>query len=212
MQPPTTILIADDHPIVLDGLAALFQAAGHSVIARCMSGIEVFEALQRVAPDVIILDLNMPAPNGIEIVRQLKGTAHPAKIVLLTSHLDDGQIVEAIRLGVDGIVLKETPPQQLITCLDSVQAGRQWFDSAIAARALNMVGSLASRKQRADQLTARETDVVRLVARGLRNKEVARALTITEGTVKMYLHSIYEKLNVASRVELTNAARQHELL
>jgi two-component system, NarL family, nitrate/nitrite response regulator NarL len=212
MQPPTTILIADDHPIVLDGLVALFQASGHTVVAQCMSGVEVIEALQRVKPEVLVLDLNMPAPNGLEIVRQLKGSAHPAKIVLLTSHLDDGQIVEAIRLGIDGIVLKETAPQQLITCLDTVRAGRPWFDSAIARRALNTVASPAPRNQLAERLTAREMDVVRLVARGLRNKEVARELMITEGTVKMYLHTIYEKLSVASRVELGNTAREHGLL
>lgn len=212
MAPTATVLIADDHPIVLEGLVALFHGSGHSVIARCTSGLEVLDALQRVAPDILVLDLNMPPPDGLEIARTLRQRGHPAKIVLLSSNLDDGEIIEAMRLGIDGIVLKETAAQQLIVCLDTVRQGRRWFDPEVAARALNTAMRQGPAARPADQLTARELDVARLVARGMRNKEVARALTITEGTVKMYLHNIYEKLNVASRVELANLAREQGLL
>jgi two-component system nitrate/nitrite response regulator NarP len=212
MTPTTTILVADDHPIVLEGLVALFQGSGHTVIAKCTSGPEVFDALQRLKPDILLLDLNMPPPNGLEIARLLKQRGHPARIVLLTSHLHDEDIVTAMRLGINGIMLKETAAQQLIACLDAVCQGRQWFDPEVASRALNSALWQSPTPRAADQLTSRELDVARLVARGMRNKEVARQLSITEGTVKMYLHNIYEKLNLGSRVELANLAREQGLL
>ena len=206
------ILIADDHPIVLEGLVALLEASGHSVIARCASGPEVLEALQRLQPDILLLDLNMPAPDGLEIARSLTEPARRAGIVLLTSTLDDSQIAQAVRLGVGGIVLKESASQQLIACLDAVRSGRQWFDPEVAKRAISARGPDDPTSRPAERLTPRELDVARLVARGLRNKEVARQLSITEGTVKMYLHSIYEKLNIGSRLELANIARERRLL
>lgn len=212
MTPESTILIADDHPIVLEGLVALFQGSGHSVIARCTSGAEVLETLQKLEPDILVLDLNMPPPDGLEIARILKQRGHPARLVLLTSHLDDEDIVAAMRLGIHGIMLKETAAQQLVACLDTICQGRQWFDPEVASRALNSAMWQSPTPRAADQLTTRELDVARLVARGLRNKEVARQLSITEGTVKMYLHTIYEKLNLASRVELANLAREQGLL
>ncbi len=212
MPQTATVLIADDHPIVLDGLTALFLGSGHSVIAQCRSGVEVLEALHRVEPDILVLDLNMPAPDGLEIARTLKQRRHPASVVLLTSELSDEEILEAMRLGIGGIVLKESVSQQLVNCLEKVISGRQWFDPEVAQRALNAVLWDAPSTRAANLLTARELDVVRLVARGLRNKEVARELIITEGTVKMYLHNIYEKLNLAGRVELANLARDQGLL
>lgn len=211
MSPTATVLIADDHPIVLEGLAALFEGSGHSVVARCTSGLEVLDALQGVDPDILVLDLNMPPPDGLEIARTLKQRGHRAGIVLLTSDLADDDIIQAMQVGVAGIVLKEAASQQLIACLDAVHAGRQWFDREIANRALSSVASQAPSGRVADRLTPRELDVARLVARGLRNKEVARELAITEGTVKMYLHNIYDKLEVAGRVELANVVRDRGL-
>lgn len=212
MPTPTTVLIADDHPIVLEGLVALLQASQHAVVARCTSGAEVLEALQRIEPDILVLDLNMPPPDALELARSLKQSDHPAKIVLLTSDLADDELVEAVRLGIPGIVLKETAAQQLIACLDAVGAGQRWFDAEIARRAMDAAVWHAPGHRAADRLAPRELEVARLVARGLRNKEVARELTITEGTVKMYLHSVYEKLNVTSRVELANIAREQGLV
>ena len=212
MPQKASVLIADDHPIVLDGLAGLFNGSGHSVVAQCRSGAEVLQALQQVEPDILVLDLNMPAPDGLEIARTLKQRRHPAAIVLLTSELSDEEILDAMRLGVRGIVMKESASQELVTCLDKVASGRQWFDPEVSQRALNAVMWDTRSTRAADLLSARELDVVRLVARGLRNKEVARELTITEGTVKMYLHNIYDKLNLTSRVELANRARDEGLV
>ncbi len=154
----------------------------------------------------------MPAPNALEIAQTLRQRRYPARIVLLTSDLADPEIIEAMNLGVAGIVLKETAAQQLLTCLDTVASGQRWFDPEIARRFMNRAVPSSPPPQSAERLTARELDVARLVARGLRNKQIARELSITEGTVKMYLHNVYEKLNVTSRVELANVAREEGLL
>ena len=208
----TRILIADDHPIVLEGLAALFRDTAYDVVARCRSGAEVLAALEREAVEILVIDVNMPPPGGLEILAMMKREAQPAKVVLLTSSLSDGQILEAVRLGADGIVLKESAPQQLASCLQSVGAGERWFDAEVARRAVGEAVSHKARDEATRLLSPRELEIVRLVSRGLRNKEIARELRITEGTVKVYLHTIYEKLEVTSRVELSNLARDRNML
>ena len=194
----TSVLIADDHPIVLEGLSSLLERTEMTVIARCRSGGEVFDALARLSPDIVVLDVNMPAPGGLEVAARLKELERGPKIVLLSSSFAEGQIDQAIALNVEGIVLKETASQQLLACLDVVRDGRRWFDPEVTRRTIQN----RSHVKLTAKLTPRELDVVRLVARGLRNKEVARQLGITEGTVKMYLHSVYDKLGIGSRFEL----------
>ncbi len=207
-----TLLIADDHPIMLKGLVSLLQDAGYRILAGCTSGVEVEAALSESSPDILVLDVNMPPPNGFALLRQIKESNVAGRVVLLTSSIEDVDVLRAVRLGVDGIVLKESASRQLLLCLDSVTAGERWLDPELTERALNaaLVGQQTARPQLS--LTSRELQVVELVSRGMRNKEVARTMQVTEGTVKVYLHAIYEKLGVTSRVELANAAREHGLV
>lgn len=208
----TRVLIADDHPIVLEGIVAMLRGTDYEVMARCTGGDEVLAALAKAEPDIALLDVSMPAPTGTEILRRLKEEGKDTKVVLLTSSLDDALLLDAIRLGVDGIVLKESAPRQLIQCLDSVRAGDRWLDPQVTRRAIDAAIALREAPEAGySPLTARELEVTRLLARGLRNKEIAFELGITEGTVKAYLHSIYNKLEVSTRVELTNAARARGL-
>lgn len=201
----TTILVADDHPIVLEGLDALLRKFRYSVVALCVNGKEVLDALheQQLGPDIVLLDIHMPPPNGLELASMLKHDSHQAKVVLLTSNIDDKQILAAMELGVDGIVLKDTASQQLIAALDAVQAGRQWFDGDIVKRAVSKVQSVEKSRAATDLLSPREMEVVQLVVRGMSNKEIARELGLTDGTVKFYLHRIYQKLNVDSRAAMS---------
>ena len=210
----TAILVADDHPIVLEGLDALLRKFQYSVVALCVNGEEVLNALheQQLEPDIVLLDIHMPPPSGLELAHKLKQDGHPAKIVLLTSNIDDKQIVAAMQLGVDGIVLKDTASQQLIAALDAVRAGRQWFDGDIVRRAVSKAQSVEKSKTATDLLSSREMDVAQLVARGMRNKEIARELGLTEGTVKFYMHRIYQKLDIDSRATVATVLRDSDLL
>jgi DNA-binding NarL/FixJ family response regulator len=203
------LVLADDHPLVLDGLEQLFSdSAEFAVVARCSDGDEALAALRRHRPDVVILDLRMPGPDGLAVVRAMRSEGLAAGVVLLTAALDDAEVVAAVRLGVQGIVLKEMASAVLVHAVREVHGGRAWLDPGATRRAL---GSLLQRdsgeRGEPPALTPREAEIVRLVAAGLRNKEIARRLAITEGTVKIHLHNVFEKLNVGSRTELTVYAR-----
>jgi two-component system nitrate/nitrite response regulator NarP len=204
------LLIADDHGIVLEGVEALLRNAGYAIAERCTSGDEVVAAIEARPPDVMVLDVQMPGPDGLEILRRVKHRNLPIRVILLSSSINNVQALEAIRLGVDGLVLKEAAGSELIECLANVCAGRQWLGPRAARLALEAAVAPASGRP-TDLLTPRERDVAERVARGQRNKEIARELNVTEGTVKMHLHNIYEKLQVKNRTELALVARDSGL-
>ena len=208
------ILLADDHPIVLDGLEALFRLEPDiDVVGRCLSGDEVLPALREHQPDLLLLDIRMPRMDGMEVLRELRRARLATRVVLLAATFEDDQVVEALRLGVRGMVLKELAPPLLIECVRRVHAGGQWIEQQASGRALEtLVRRDAAEKEMARDLTPREIELVRLAASGLRNREMSRRLEISEGTVKMHLHNVYRKLKIDNRVELANYARQKGLL
>lgn len=208
----TAVLIADDHPVVLEGLAALLRGTIYSVVVRCTSGQDVLRALDSVGIDIFLLDLNMPRPNGLELVRDLRIRGLAQRAVLLTSSLTQEQLTEALELGVGGLVLKESAARQLLRCLETVETGEQWIDPELTRRFVRGPFLGSGSKDRNEGLTSRELEVLKLVATGSRNKEIGRTLSLTEGTVKTYLHSIYQKLEVSNRIEMVNAARKKGLL
>jgi DNA-binding NarL/FixJ family response regulator len=213
-QAPIRIVIADDHPIVLGGLAQLLSLeADMTVAARCTTGHEALAAIARHRPDVAVLDLTMPGRSGMDVLRELHATHTPVRVVLLTARIGHEQVLDALKLGVAGIVLKESAPLQILDCIRRVAAGGQWIDQVIGSRTLDHVLRRQSGAMKAAAiLTAREIEVVRMVARGLRNKEIADQLSITEGTVKAHLRTIFEKLDVDSRGKLILYARERHLV
>jgi len=211
---PIRLVLADDHPIVLDGLEALFRLGrDFQVVARCTNGEDALTAVRRHRPDILVLDIHMPGKDGLAVLRALHQERLPTKVVLLAATLDDAQVIEAMRHGARGMVLKERATQQLVQCLHKVHAGEQWFEKQAFGHVLD---TLMRRESGARDvhavLTPREVEMVRLVASGLRNKEVAKRLAISEGTVKIHLHNIYEKLHVQSRVELVLRAQADHLV
>ena len=208
------ILLADDHPIVLDGLEALFRLESDlAVVGRCRSGDEVLPAVRQHKPDVLLLDIRMPGMNGMEVLRALRHERLATRVVLLAAAFEDDQVVEALRLGVRGMVLKELAPPLLIECVRRVHAGGQWIEQQASGRALeSLIRRDAAAKEAGRELTPREIELVRLAASGLRNREMSRRLEISEGTVKMHLHNIYRKLKLENRVALANYARLKGLL
>lgn len=200
----TRIMIADDHPIIVSGLESLLSKSGYEVAATVASGAEALDKLAEVEPDILILDIQMPDGNGMDVLRIVRSGGDERAVVLLTAGIEDRQAAEAGDLGVNGLVLKDSPPDQLLHCLEEVSHGRRWIDPDIAGRMAHRVGREANA---IENLSAREQAVVGLVMQGLRNREIATMLGIAEGTVKVHLHKVYEKLGVGSRTELVIYAR-----
>jgi len=207
------IAVADDHPFILDGLEQLFRNESDiEIVARTTNGEEALEAVERLRPDVLVLDVRMPKMDGIELLRQMQERQSTTKVVLLTASLDDARLLEAFRLGASGLVLKESAPRLLVQSVRQVAMGEQTWNGKAIAGALRLV---LQREQAAAslgvQLTPRELEVTKMVAAGLRNKEIAARLEISEGTVKFHLHGIYEKLQIDGRYALMSYARDRGL-
>jgi DNA-binding NarL/FixJ family response regulator len=212
--PAIRIVLADDHPIVLDGLQRLFQSQGDfDVVSCCSTGDEALDVIRHDGVDVLVVDLRMPAPNGLDVLRTLSEEQRRCRTVLLTAALRDDDIVEAVRLGVAGIVLKEASPDALIDCVRRVYRGEQVIDHETMSRAFGRVLQRETAAREANKmLTPREIEIVKMVATGLRNKVIADRLSISEGTVKIHLHNIYEKLGVDGRLELVLFAQAKNLV
>ncbi len=211
---PISLVLADDHPIVLDGLERLFELErDFSVVARCLDGDEAVLAVRQHRPDVLVLDLRMKKIDGLTVLRQIQEEKLPTRVVLLTAALDERDLLEAIRLGVRGVLLKEMAPRLLVQCIRKVHAGGQWLEKESTSRALeSMLKREAGARELGAVLTPREIEIMRMVATGLHNREISEKLHISEGTVKIHLHHIYEKLDITGRVELTVYARDKGLV
>lgn len=155
----------------------------------------------------------MPGCSGLDLQREIVASRIPARVILLTARIEHEQVMEALELGVAGIVLKESAPLQILDCIRRVAAGEQWLDQVIGPRTLDGVLRRQAAIDRAtDVLTAREIEVVRMVASGLRNKEIADGFAISEGAVKAHLCTIFEKLGIESRMKLSVYARENALV
>ncbi|HKP79932.1 MAG TPA: response regulator transcription factor [Phenylobacterium sp.] len=205
----TTVVVADDHPLMLEAVAGLFQPPGFSVVARCQDGAQARNAIRQHQPDLAVLDVHMPRVTGLELLAQARAEGWTTRILLLTAGLEPEPIVQAIRLKVDGLVLKGAGADVLMRAAEAVASGTQWIDKEAMAQVIGVLAAPPLAEPVA--LTPRETDVVRQVAQGRRNKEIARDLGISEGTVKMHLHNLYEKLSVSSRTELAILVRERKL-
>lgn len=198
------LILADDHPLVLDGLEQLIRVEpDFEVVARCRDGEEALREVRAQQPDVLVLDVRMPRVDGLEVLRTLRQEEIPTRVVLLTAAVEEEELVEALRLGVGGVVLKEMAPHLLLEAMREVHSGGSWLDKGSVSRIVTkLLHESEGRKEAAQLLTPRELEIVRMVARGLRNRAIAEQLLISEGTVKIHLHNIYQKLAVDGRLEL----------
>ena len=211
---PIRVLLADDHPVVATGLKQLITADREfEVVGTCLNGDEALTAIRRLMPSIALIDLSMPGTNGLGVLKAVADEKLETAVVLLTAQISDDEVCEAIRLGVRGIVLKELAPQLIITCLRRVASGGQWLEKDTVGRALEkMLRRESGNQEMSSQLTAREIEIAKLAGAGMRNREIADRLFIAEGTVKVHLHSIYEKLSVKTRYELMVYVRDKGLL
>ena len=211
---PIRLILVDDHPIVLQGLRQLFERQLDFAVTACCSDAETaFEAVRSHHPDVLVLDLRLPGQDGLGLLRRLSHEGIACRTVLLTAAITEAEVLEAVKLGVRGLVLKESPPATLLNCVRLVHAGEQWLDQKTVTRAFTKIlDREAAIREVSQELTPREIEITRMVAEGLRNRAIADKLSISEGTVKTHLHNIYEKLGVDGRLELTLCAQQKGLV
>lgn len=198
------IFLADDHPMIRTALEALLRDTEFELVGTAATGEAALREIDRLQPDILLLDLQMPGGSGMEVLRQLRANGTPLRVVLLTAAIDDSSLLEAKALKVHGIVLKNSDPAYLLDCLDRVRHGRIWIDPEVALRAERLM-KIATPEIRAP-LAPREKQVIALVRKGLRNREIAEQLGVKEGTIKAYLHAIFEKAGVSSRTELATRA------
>jgi two-component system nitrate/nitrite response regulator NarP len=194
--------------MIRTALEVLLRDTEFEIVGTAGSGEAALAEAGRLGPDILLLDLQMPAGTGMDVLRRLRAEKSKLKVVMLTAAIDDSSLLEARALKVEGIVLKNSDPAFLLDCLQSVREGRSWFDPELAERARQLARKL--RPGRFETLAPRERQLIGFVRRGLRNREIAEQLGVTEGTVKVYMHAIFEKLGVSTRTEL--AIRADEFL
>jgi len=209
-----TVVIADDHPLILKGLGGLLGSEqDFTLLAQCMNGDEALVAVRAYRPDVLVLDLHMPKKDGLSVLREMKAEGLETRVVLLAAEMENEEVLEATRLGVRGVVLKEMAPRLLVQCLRKVHAGDMWLERRSAALAFEtLLRREAGAREVSKLLTPREIEIARMAAQGHRNKAIGDGMAISEGTVKTHLHHIYEKVHVQSRTELVLYCKEKGLI
>jgi len=199
------ILIVDDHPVVRAGLTSMLGTQPElQVIGSASSGEEALAIIQRENPDVVLLDLRMPGLNGIDMLLAAKKSGTQTRTIILTSYETDEDIYRAVQAGAQGYLLKDTPLKEMLDAIRAVNAGKRYIPRQIAQR-------LAERMMRAE-LTAREIEILKMLAKGPTNKQIGQALGISDFTVRNHVNSIIEKLEVSDRTEAATTAIQRGII
>lgn len=213
---PVRVLIADDHSLFREGLRKLIESeGGFEVVGEAADG-EMLMALVRVhQPDIILLDLAMPRQDGMGVLRELAAAEFPVRTILLTASIDKAQIVQALKLGAYGVILKESTTQRLFDSIRCVMAGQYWIGRESVSDLVRAFRSISSTegvsRSRDFGLTPRELEIVTLVVAGYSNPEIAQRCTISEQTVKHHMSNVFDKLGVSNRLELALFAVNHQL-
>lgn len=213
---PIRVLIADDHSLFRDGLRKLIESeAGFEVVGQASDGEMLLEMARQQQPDLILLDLAMPRRDGMEVLRELAAAEVPARTLVLTASINKSQIVQALKLGAYGVILKECTTQRLFDSIRCVMAGQYWVGRESVSDLVRALRSVASSepgsRSRDFGLTPRELEIITLVVAGYSNPEIAQRCTISEQTVKHHMSNVFDKLGVSNRLELALFAVNHQL-
>ncbi len=201
-----TLIIADDHMLIREGLKQLLELEGDiSVVAQAGNGQEAIEKTLEYKPDILLLDINMPEINGIDVLRRLKDVGANTKVIILTIHDDKEYLFATMKIGADGYILKDSDANSLIRAIRDVNSGRTYIQPNLAKM---MVDELNYKDEESNgmlkkirSLTKREYEVLTLIAEGLNNKDIADKLFISEKTVKNHVSSIFKKIGVNDRIQ-----------
>lgn len=215
-MPPIRVLLVDDHPLVRDGLACLLAEQDLQVVGEAGDGLEALRMAREVRPDLILMDVRMPRCDGLQATRLIKAEMPHVKIVMLTVCEDNHTIFEAIKSGASGYLLKSLRTADFFDLLGGITQGEAPLPRSLATRILEEFARQSQKGSTEDRpghgLTEREQEVLQLVARGTRNKDIAEALSITENTVKHHLKHILEKLHLRNRSQVVAYALQTGLV
>ena len=214
-KPPVRILVADDHAIFRDGLRKLLGDADDvTIVGEASNGTECMKMLQKLKPDILLLDLRMPEKDGLAVLEEVNFDSLPTRVIVLTAAEDDRDVVRAMRLGARGVVLKQSASDLLLKSIRKVADGEIWLDNRMTAEVIDAFKKSSESGGRRDKplLSEREKEIVQLVAQGFRNREIGEKLFISEQTVKNHLHNIFDKLGVSDRLELALYAIHHRLI
>lgn len=210
-DPRISLLIVDDHPVVRDGLRGMFESApGFTVLGEASNGVDAVGRTEELDPDVVLMDLRMPGGGGVDAIRELTRRRARARILVLTTYDTDSDTLPAIEAGATGYLLKDAPREELFTAVRAAAQGRTVLSPAVASRLVSAVRT--PRASGNEPLSAREREVLALVARGTSNREIARELFISEATVKTHLTHLYAKLGVNDRAAAVATAYQRGIL
>lgn len=203
-----SVLLADDHAFIRAGVEAVLSSTEYRIAAAVSNGREALAAVRAHDPAVCVFDVTMPEMDGVEALKALRRSGDSRPVILLTAQIDDGRLFDAIEARVNGIIGKEGAEDTLASTIDAVLAGKQ----VVAPELMERARAEATRRSTPSpfaNLTRREKTIVSLIARGSRNRDIAAELGITEGTVKVYLHALYQKLGIENRTELAVLALRH---
>jgi two-component system, NarL family, nitrate/nitrite response regulator NarL len=208
------VLMADDHVMFRQGVRKLLEDEDDiSIVGEAANGNECVLMMAKVKPDILLLDLNMPDKDGLTVLEELNFDSLPTQVIVLTATEDDREAVRAMRLGARGIVLKQSASDLLVKSIRQVNGGEIWLDNRITAEVMKAFATSSDGRARRDKLLSdRESQIMRLVAQGQRNKEIGQNLFISEQTVKNHVHNIFDKLGVSDRLELALYAIHHHLI
>jgi DNA-binding NarL/FixJ family response regulator len=202
-----TLLLVDDHEVVREGLRALLQAEpGFTVVGEAADGINAVRAVEALRPDVLVLDLVMQGMHGLEVTRRVKELAPRTRILVLTMHATDAYVVQALRNGADGYVLKDARAEELIHAVRQVAAGRGYLSPSLEGRALDGEAAGSADGDAYDELTAREREILDLAAQGLSSRDIAERLFISPRTAEGHRAKVMAKLGLRSQTELVRYA------
>jgi DNA-binding NarL/FixJ family response regulator len=202
------VIVVDDHPVVRHGIVSMLRyEADIEVVGEAADGAEALRLILDLRPDVVLLDLRMPQLSGVEVMQRARAQGAAVRFLVLTTYDTDEYIAPALSAGAQGYLLKDAPPEELVRAVHMLMQGRAALEPAVAARMLARIADAP-----ADELSGRELEVLRLLARGDSNKEIAAQLTLSENTIKTHLSRIFDKLGARSRTEAVTIAIQRGLV
>jgi DNA-binding NarL/FixJ family response regulator len=201
----TSVLIVDDHPLLREGVAAVLEAEVDITVAgEARDGVEAVALFEQLLPDIVLMDLQMPGMDGVDAIGAIKARAPDARIIVLTTYAGDVRALRALKAGASGYLLKSSLRRELIDTIRAVRGGQRYLHPQVAHDiAVNAIG---------DPLSEREIDVLKFVSAGLANKAIARALSLSEDTVKGHMRSIFAKLDVTDRTQAVTVAHRRGII